>query len=36
MVVHRKPHSSFAKAAITPGVEAVDVEQFARELNGSQ
>jgi len=36
MVVHRKPHSSFSTAAIAPGVEAVDVERFAQELNGSQ
>jgi predicted AAA+ superfamily ATPase len=36
MVVHRKPHSSFSTAAIAPGVEAVDVERFAQELNRSQ
>jgi hypothetical protein len=36
MVVHRKPNSLFSSAAIAPGVEAVDVERFARELNGSQ
>ncbi len=36
MVVHRKPNSSFSTAAIAQGVEAVDVERFARELNGSQ
>ena len=37
MVVHRKPHSSLSSTAIAPGVEALDVERFARELfNRSQ
>jgi hypothetical protein len=36
MVVHRKPHLSLSSAAIAPGVEAVEVGQFAQELNGSQ
>ena len=33
VVVHRKPRSELATAALTPGVEALDVERFVTELN---
>ena len=33
VVVHRKPRSELATAALTPGVEALDVERFVVELN---
>jgi predicted AAA+ superfamily ATPase len=33
VVVHRKSRSELATAALTPGVEALDVERFVVELN---
>jgi len=36
ILVHRKPHSSLSSVAIAPGVESLDVERFAQELNRSQ
>src|ERR1039458_898831 len=33
IVVHRKSRSELATAALTPGVEALDVERFVTELN---
>lgn len=35
MVVHRKSHSSLSTVTIAPGVEALDVQRFAVELNRS-
>jgi hypothetical protein len=35
LVVHRKSSSPLSTAALAPGVEALDLERFAQELNPS-